>query len=175
MSPNLPDVVAGGLVAGGGAALGADCDDLLRALDRLEEVPRVFHGVRSGLLHVGVAAGLDGLDPMPRMLEVGSGDQHGVDVIACVQLVVVAHLVDLASGQLLDHSRCLFPSQTPDVRDCYQLEVHGLLVRYKGGHIAAQHAVAAADDARAHAVVGAGNPGVAASGLGGGDGEGRCA
>ncbi len=174
------DEVARGLVAGGGAPLGADGDDLVGAFDRLEEVPRVVHAVRGGLLHVGVAAGLDGLHPVARMLEVGGGDEDGVDVVARVQLVVVAHHIDLASGELFDRSRCLFPSQAPDVRDGYQLEIHGLLVGHKGRHIAAQHAVAAADDASAHAVVGAGNLCIArcagaAGGAGGCDGEGCCA
>src|ERR1017187_3018639 len=35
--------VAGGLVAGGGAPLGADSDDLVRAFERLGEGPRVVH------------------------------------------------------------------------------------------------------------------------------------
>ena len=52
-------------------------------------------------------------------------------------------------------------AQLPDVGDRDQLEVHLLLAGDEGGDVAAQHAVAAADDAGAHAVVGADNLGVA--------------
>ena len=45
---------------------------------------RVVHGVGGGLLDVGVAARVYGLDPMKRMLKVGGGHQHGVYIAARV-------------------------------------------------------------------------------------------
>ena len=166
------DVLCGLDVGGGGAALGADGDDLFGAFDGGEEVARVGHGVRGGLFYVCVAAGLDGLDAVAGVLEVGGGDEDGVDVVAGVEGLVVGDHVDLASGGLLDRGDGPFARELPDVGDSDQLEVQVLLVGGEGGHIAAQHAVSSADDADADAVVGADDFGVTPRGLRGGDGKG---
>ena len=126
-----------------------------------------------GFFDISVATGLDGFDAVACVLEVGGGDEHGVDVVAGVEGLVVGDGVDLASGGLLDGGYGPFARELPDVGDSDQLEVQVLLVGGEGGHIAAQHAVASANDANADAVVGADDLGVAARGLRGGDGEGR--
>ena len=48
-----------------------------------------------------------------------------------------------------------FAAAVPDVRDSDDLEVHVLGVGLKGGKVAMLHAVAAADDADADAIIGA--------------------
>ena len=88
------DVFGGLLIAGRGAALRADLDDLAGLVDGGAEVAGVVHGVGGGLFDVGVAAGVDGFDAVPRVLEVGGGDEDRVDVFAGVELVVVADGVD---------------------------------------------------------------------------------
>ena len=149
------DVLASLDVGGRGAALGADGDDLLGAFDGLEEGARVGHGVRGGLFDVGVAAGLDRLDAVAGVLEVGGGDEDGVDVVAGVEGLVVDDGVDGIAGELLDVGRAIFAAHLPDVGDGDDLEVEFLGGGQEGGDVAAPHAVAAADDADADAVVGA--------------------
>ena len=130
------DVFGGLDVGGGGAALGADGDDLLGAFDGLEEIAGIVHAVGGGLFDVGVATRLDGLDAVARVLEVGGGDEDCVDVVAGVEGIVVGDHVDLASASLLHGGYGPFARELPDVGDGNQLKVHVLLVGGEGGHIA---------------------------------------
>ena len=131
-------------------------------LTAARKVAGVVHGVGGGLFDVGIAAGVDGFDAMLRVLEVGGGDEDGIDVFARVELVVVAHRVDGTAAELLDEGRAFFAAAVPDVGDGDELEVQLLGVLLEGGDQRALHAVAAADDADADAVVGADDGGVAA-------------
>jgi hypothetical protein len=96
MSPKAPDLMysAAFMIAGRGAALGSDLDDLAGLVDGGAELAGVFHGVRGGLLDVGVAAGVDGFNAVQGVLEVGGGDEDGIDIFAGVELVVVADRID---------------------------------------------------------------------------------
>jgi hypothetical protein len=66
------------------------------------EVAGVGHGVGGGLFDVGIAAGVDGFNAVLGVLEVGSGDDDGIDILARVELVVVADRVDGVAAELLD-------------------------------------------------------------------------
>jgi hypothetical protein len=66
------------------------------------------------------------------------------------------------AAELLDVGCALFAAAVPDIGDGDELEVHVLGVLQKGGNQGLLHAVAAADDADADAVVGAEDLGVAA-------------
>jgi len=116
---------------------------------------------------------------MLRVLEVGGGDEDGVDVLAGVEGFVVDDCIDGIAGELLDVGRAIFAAHHPDVGDGDDLEVHRFGGGQEGGDVTGSHAVAAADDTDAYAVVGADDFGVArcarrvaARGLRGGDGEG---
>jgi hypothetical protein len=78
------DIFGGLLVAGRGAALGSHLDDLAGIFDSGAEEARVGHGVRGGLLDISVAASIHGFSAVLGMLEIGSGDENGIDVVAGV-------------------------------------------------------------------------------------------
>src|SRR6185437_12827574 len=159
-------------------ALRAHGDHLLRAFDGLEEGAGIVHAVRGRLFHVGVAAGLHRFNAVPRVLEVGSGNEDGVNVLARVERIVVDHGIDLVAGELGEVFGALLALQLPDVGDGDQLEVQVLGVGHEGGDVAAAHAVSEADDARAHTVVRAGDFRVArrrgGDRVAGGGGDGGC-
>ena len=102
-------------------------------MDGGEEIAGVVHGVGGGLFDIGVAAGLDGLDAVVRVLEVGGGDEDGVDVVAGVECVVVDDGIDGIAGELLDEGRAFFTAQLPDVGDGDDLEVQFLGGGWKAG------------------------------------------
>ena len=54
----------------------------------------VVHGVRCRLFDIGIAARIHGFDAVQRVLEIGRGDEDGIDILAGVEFVVVANLRD---------------------------------------------------------------------------------
>src|SRR5690606_30213662 len=136
------------------AALRPDLDDLSRLLHRIPDGARVLHRVGERLLRVGVPPGPDGLDAMQRELEVGRVDDDRVDVLAVVELVVVAAEDRGLPGELLEVRAGSVAAPAPDVRHRGDLEVNGGGVLLKSGNQAAARAVREADDADADAVVG---------------------
>ncbi len=108
---------------------------------------------------------------MMGMLEVGGRNQHGVNVVARVERLVVGHGCDGVAGQLPDVCGAVFAAHLPNVRDGDELEVHLLGRGEEGRDVASAHAVATAHHAHADTIVGADNLGVAARSLSGGDGQ----
>ena len=118
------------------------------------------------LLDVGVAPGAHGFDAVLRVLEVGGRDDDGVDVLAGVELVVVARQRGLtpvpsfwrraAAGLAAQRSRCR--TRRPISK------LSALAVLLERGDQAAAAAVGEADDADADAVVGAEDARVARAG-----------
>ena len=166
-------VLVGLLVVLRAAALRADLDDLAGVLDRLAEGAGILHRVGHRLLDVGVPSGPHGLDAVQRVLEVGGGDDHGVDVLAGVQLVVVPTQEGATVPQLLERGAAGLAAQAPDVGDAGQFEVQFLGVLLEGGDQAAAAAVGETDDADPDAVVGAEDAGIAAGRAEGGGGRGH--
>jgi hypothetical protein len=78
------DVFGGLLIAGRGAALGADLHDFAGLVDGGAEGAGIGHGVGGGLFHVGIAAGVDGFYAVLGVLEVSGGDEDGIDILAGV-------------------------------------------------------------------------------------------
>ena len=118
-------------------------------------MPRIGHGVRGGLFHVGVAARFHGFSAVIGVLEISGGNNDGIHILARIQLVVIAHLVGAITAKFLDKIDALFAAHLPDVGNSHDLEVHVLGTLLKGRQIAALHAVAAAHNSHAHAIVGA--------------------
>src|SRR5665213_1588295 len=164
------DVLRRALIAGRAAALRSYLDDLAGLVNSRAEEAGVVHGVGRGLFDVGVAAGVDGFCAVARVLEVGGGDEDGVDVLAGVELVVVAHGGDGVATDFLDVGCAFFAAAVPDVGDSDELEVHVFGVLRKCRDEGLLHAVSAADDADLHAIVGADDGRVA----GGAPGDGCC-
>ena len=109
------NVLGGFLIAGRGAALGADLNDFAGLFDGGEKLAGVGHGVRDGLFDVGIAAGVHGFSAVQGVLEVGGGDDDGVDILARIQLVVVADGVGTVSAELLDKVGAFVAAAAPDV------------------------------------------------------------
>ena len=122
----------------------------------------IGHGVGGGLFHVGIATGVDGLNAVLCVLEVGGSDEDGVDVLAGVEFVVVADRGDGVAGELLEQGGAFFAAAVPDVGDGDELEIQFFGMLQEGGKQGALHAVAAADDADADAVIGAQDGGITA-------------
>ena len=70
--------------------LRADLQDLLVGVDHATQVQRVLDPHRQGLLDVDVLARHDRVDRHRHVPVLGRGDEHGVDVLARQELVVVA-------------------------------------------------------------------------------------
>jgi hypothetical protein len=82
------------MIAGRGAALGSDLHNLAGLVDGGAELAGIFHGVRGGLLNIGVAAGVDGFNAVQGVLKIGGGNENRIDILASIELVVVADWVD---------------------------------------------------------------------------------
>ena len=108
-----------------------------------------------------------------RVLEVSRGDHNGVDVLACVELFVVAGGFDRGAADLLHVSNGFIAPQAPDIGDGDILEVLPGSVDLKRGNQRLLHTIPGTDDADADAVVGSWDGGVAGGGAGGGRGGGR--
>ncbi len=130
-------------------------------LTAAQEFAGVVHGVRGGLFDVGIAAGFDGFDPVQGVLEVGGGDEDGVDILAGVELVVVADGIDFEAADFLDVASTLFAAAVPDVGDGDELEVHLFRMLAESGDESALHAVAATHDGGSDTIVGPDDGGVA--------------
>ena len=163
-------VLVGLLVVLRAAPLRADLDHLARVRDGLQEGACILHGVGHGLLDIGIAPGADGFDAMLRMLEVGGRDEHGIDILACVEFVVVPTHDRRTLSELLERGTAGVPPKTPDVGDGDQFEIEIGGVFLKRGKETATTAIGEADDADADAVVGAEDTGVTAGGQRGGGG-----
>ena len=155
------DVLRSLHVARSAAPLRTHLHNLAALMHRRPEVPRIVHKVGGRLLDIRVPTSLYSLNPMPSMLEVRGSDNHRVHILTRIQLVVIPTQLDLAAALLLDYRRATFPCNLPDIRHRNQLEVHVLLVLDERRNIAAQHAIARAYHAHAHAIVRAQNSGVA--------------
>ncbi len=115
------------LIAGRAAALGTDSYDLSRLLHRGAKCSRILHGVRGRLLHIGVAACLHRFYAVQGMLKISSGDDNGIDVLAGIELVVVADAGNgAATALLLNKGRTLVTATVPDIGDGDELEVEFL-------------------------------------------------
>ncbi len=165
MSPNLSrlDVLGGLLIGGSGSALRADLNNFSALLYRRQKHAGIGHGMCGGLLHVGIAAGIHRFSTVVRVLKIGSCDNDCIDVLAGIELVVVSHLVNRIGGaaHLLDEGRTFFATFVPDVGNGHDLEVHLFVMGKKRRQVALSHAVAAADDTYADAIVCAQDSGVA--------------
>src|SRR5665213_658087 len=137
------DVLRRALVAGRAAALRSYLDDLSGLVDGGAEEAGVVHGVGGRLFYVGIAAGVDGLGAVARVLEVGRRDEHGVDILAGVELVVVADGRDGVAADFLNVGGALFAAAVPDVGDGDELEVHVFGVLRKRRDEGLLHAVSA--------------------------------
>jgi hypothetical protein len=125
------------------------------SLHRLADRARVLHGVGQRLLDVGVTAGPHRLHRVQRVLEVGRRDDHRVDVLAVVELVVVAAQLGPPARELLDVRRALLAPPAPDVRQRDDLEVVRLRLAQKRRQQRTPEPVGVADHPDAHAIVGA--------------------
>src|SRR5882757_5595818 len=115
------------LIAGRAAALGTDSYDLSRLLHRGAKRSRILHGVSGGLLHIGVAACLHRFYAMQGVLKISSSDNDGIDILAGIELVVVADAGNgPATALLLNKGRTLVTATVPDIRDGDELEVEFL-------------------------------------------------
>ncbi len=126
-----------------------------------QNAARIGHGVRGWLFHVGVAACFHGLGAVISVLEIGGGNDDGVYVLARIQFVVIAHRIGTIARELLNEIDALFAAHLPDIGNGHDLEVHVLGILLEGGQIAAFHAVAAAHNSHADAIVRAHDLGVA--------------
>ncbi|MFO0927219.1 MAG: hypothetical protein U0736_09295 [Gemmataceae bacterium] len=132
---------------GTGHPLNAALDDSFLAAGDLDHAPALDDGERQRLLAVDVLAGLAGVDRLQRVPVVRGDDHHRVEVGPLQQLAVVVVLLGLAA----DLGGGEVEVRLVDVADRRDLAV---LVLQKGvEHLVA--AVAQADEADAHAVVGA--------------------
>ena len=159
----------GGVVGGAAAALGADLEDRARGearvalrVHRVEQHVGGIHVLGHRLLAVGVLAGVDGVRRMLGVLEVGRGDDHGVDVLRLlVKLHVAAVGGHLVAERLFKAGNgILHEALLPEVGDGDHVEVERLHVRLEAGQQRLAEAVGVADTRHAHglvrAVVGAG-------------------
>ena len=107
----------------GASTLCADLHDPPGLLDRRADGLGVGHGICERLLDVGVAAGGHRLDAMHRMLKVGGRNDHRIDVVTLVQLIVVSAEGGLPTRQFLDKRGPLFAAAAPDVGNGDDLEI----------------------------------------------------
>jgi hypothetical protein len=147
------DEVAGPLILRRAAALRSDLDDLPGLGDRRLDRARVGHRIGHRLLDVRVAPRPQGFDAVQRMLEVGGRDDHRIDVLAVVQLVVVAAQLRPLAHRLFEERRAFFAPDAPDVRHRDDLEVQRSGVLLEGGDQRITRAVGEADDADADPIV----------------------
>ncbi len=123
------------LIAGRAATLGADSYDLSGLLHRGAKRPRILHGVSGGLLHVGIAACLHRFYAVQGMLKISRGDNDGIDILAGIELVIVADAGDgAATALLLNKGRTFVTATVPDIGDGDELEVEFLGVILERGY-----------------------------------------
>ena len=156
------DVLLGGVVGGARAALRADLDHrargeagvALRVHRVLEHVGGV-HVLGHRLLAVGVLARVDGVRRVLRMLEVGRGDDHGIDVLAMLVEIHVARVrLDRVAELLLElRLRVLVETLLPEVCHGDHVKVEVFLRRHECGEQRAAEAVRVAHARHADAVV----------------------
>ena len=89
------------------------------------------------------------------MLEIGGGNDDGVDLVGVVQFLIIPVRLDRMPGLFLDIGDALFPPPVPDIRNAGDLEVHAFVIGKKGRDQSAPHAVGKTDDAYPHLVIGA--------------------
>ena len=134
------------------AALRAHLRHALRALGGFHHLAALDDGQRERLLHVHVLAGIAGVDEHQRVPVVGRGDDDRVDVFVVQQLVVVVILFGIGA-RFLDREIHVVVAQVADG--------HGLLIAVlEKGVVHLIAAVAQADVAHAHAIVGAHDSGI---------------
>ncbi len=104
---------------------------------------------------------------MKGVLEVRRGDEHGIHVLAGIELVVVATDDGRRLSELLERRGTGLAPEAPDVGDRDDLEVQFRGVFLMGGDQAAATPIRETDDADADAVVGTDDAGVAACRQGG--------
>ena len=113
------------------AALRADLENRARRetglalrFDRIQEEIRRAHVLGHRLFAVDVLAGLDRTGGVAGMLEVGRGDDHGVDVLALfIKLDIARKRLDLVAGALFKlGDGLLVKALFPEIGDGHHLE-----------------------------------------------------
>ena len=135
---------------------------LYKGVWRFASLPDLWNIIRAtviGALIIGLAMVMYArLDGVPRVLEVGGGDDHRVHVLALVELVVVARGGHLVADQPSDVRHPLLAPDPPDVGDGDEVEVQLPGVGQERGQQVVPGAVGEPDQAHADAVVGADDP-----------------
>ncbi len=127
-----------GVVLPAGTALGADLEDRARQhlaaralrLDRVLQHVGAVHVLGQRLLAVGILAGVDRMGGVLRVLEVGRGDDDGVDVLRVLVEGDVAGVRGERMAELLLHLglRVLHQALLPEVGDRHEVELQLLVV-----------------------------------------------
>ncbi len=155
MSPNWPelDEIVRAPVFLGASTLRADLHDPPGLLDRRADGLGVGHGICERLLDVGVASRFHRLDAVHRMLKVGGRDDHRIDVVTLVELIVVPAERGLRARQFLDERGALFAAAAPDVGDGDDLEIQFRRVLHERRDQVVLRPIGEPHDADANAVV----------------------
>ena len=84
---------------------------------------------------MGIAPRLHGLDSVQGMLKISSGDNDGIDILAGIELVIVADAGNgAATALLLNKGRTFVTATVPDIGDGDELEVELLGVILERGY-----------------------------------------
>jgi hypothetical protein len=97
---------------------------------------------------------------MLRVLEVGGSDHDGVDILALVQFVIIAHSINQLSRQLADLGFA-FAAAIPDIRDSDKLKLSSWVIENAGSRLVRKRSE---KNANANAIIGSGNARIAGSG-----------
>ena len=156
---------------GQAAGLGADLDDDLRRLDRVDRSRKLLHVSRHRLLDVNVFSGLGGGFQLGGVVVVRRGDHHGVDILAGHDVAVAEELLHLGAVPFFAHRGGFFAGQPPGIAHGNKLDVLLRVVLMHADHVRQPAAPPATDLGNPDPVVGARDTGVAAHR----EGQRRCA
>ena len=150
------------MVRGTAAALGTDLENRARSEtgvalfgDRIHKHIGGIHVFGHGLFAVCVLARLDRGGRVLSVLEVGGGDDYGIDVLRVFVKIFVARIrFDAMADDLFDTGlRVLVETLLPEVGDGDHVEIHFLRVRLEAGKQRTAETVGITDARDADSVV----------------------
>src|SRR5690606_17336879 len=111
------------VVIGSASTLGTHLKYFIGSLDRFQRLLRVTHGFCKGLFTVHVAVVFYGFNRMVGMLEVRCSNDDRVQILYCIQFIVVYARLYRMAYLLGDVGCALFPAAVPDVRHGNEIKI----------------------------------------------------
>ena len=133
--------------------MGPDLDDPVALCHDFKGQASVFHRVRKGLFHIGIASRFDCFHTMKGVLKICGADNHSIHDSRVVHLFVVSHARHCLSGHFLEKCDTLIAATVPYVGDRRDLEIFILCRIEECRNESIPRTIGETDDAHANPIV----------------------